>query len=546
MTNNTQNTKTKIIYGVENIIDAELQFFSKTKRKIDTCMNYTRPPLAILIEPIKKAFLDAKSRDVKLRYLTEINNSNISYCKELIGIVNELRHLDGIKANSMISEIEYLAPLILYEEGKVASQIIYSDVKEIVEQGQYIFDTLWNRAIPAEQKINEIEQGIEPEFFQVINDREKANRILVDLAKSVKKEALFLLPNDKAMIRVDRLGIIDYLINASQQKNAAVIKIICLLSEENSGVLKKISEHAPNIKILNGKVSPHGMFIVDNEKFFGAEMIEPQAETFSEAIGFGLYSNSRRSVESFKSFFELLWNERNLNEELKRADSMQKEFINVAAHELRTPIQPILGLSEVLYTKIKDIEQRQLLEAITRNAKRLQQLTEDILDVSKIETQSLKLKKEQFNLNDVISNSIQDYTKQIKKGSSISNLKLFYKPTADNMLSVVIEADKDRLAQVISNLLSNAVKFTKEGTIFISTEKKDNHILVSVKDTGKGIDPEILPRLFSKFVTKSFEGTGLGLFISKSIIEAHGGRIWAENNSDGKKGATISFSLPIT
>ena len=139
---------------------------------------------------------------------------------------------------------------------------------------------------------------------------------------------------------------------------------------------------------------------------------------------------------------------------------------------MRTPIQPILGLSELLYTKIKDIEQRQLLEAITRNAKRLQQLTEDILDVSKIETQSLKLKKEQFNLNDVISNSIQDYTKQIKKGSSISNVKLFYKPTADNMLSVVIEADKARLAQVISNLLSNAVKFTKEGTIFISTERK--------------------------------------------------------------------------
>ena len=511
-------------------------------------MNYTRPPLAILIEPIKKAFLDAKSRDVRLRYLTEINNSNISYCKELIGIVNELRHLDGIKANYMISEAEYLAPLILYEEGKIASQIIYSDVKEIVEQGQYIFDTLWNRAIPAEQKINEIEEGIEPEFFQVINDREKANRILVDLAKSVKKEALFLLPNDKAMIRVDKLGIIDYLINASQQKNAAVIKIICLLSEENSGVLKKISEHAPNIKILNGKVSPHGMFIVDNEKFFGAEMIEPQAETFSEAIGFGVYSNSRRSVESFKSFFELLWNERNLNEELKRADNMQKEFINVAAHELRTPIQPILGLSEVLYTKIKDIEQLQLLDAITRNAKRLQQLTEDILDVSKIETRSLKLKKEHFNLNDVISNAVQDYTKHIKKGSSNSNsnsnVKLFYKPAADDMLSVVIGADKARLTQVISNLLSNAVKFTKKGTIFISTEKKDNHILVSIKDTGNGIDPQILPRLFTKFATKSEKGTGLGLFISKSIVEAHDGKIWAKNNADGK-GATFSFSLPI-
>jgi two-component system, OmpR family, sensor histidine kinase VicK len=507
-------------------------------------MNYTRPPLAILIEPIKKAFLDAKSRDVKLRYLTEINNSNNSYCKELMGIVNELRHLDGIKANSMISEAQYLAPLILYEEGKIASQIIYSDVKEIVEQGQYIFDTLWDRAIPAEQKINEIEEGIEPEFLEVITDHKKASQIVIDLAKSAKTEVLLLLPNDKGMIRMDKLGVIDYLIKASSQ-NGASIKIICPLSEENSDSVKRISQKAPNISILNGSNCSSGMFIVDNTKFIKIETRKPNAEIFSEAMGFTIYSNSRLSVDSLKSFFELLWNERNLNEELKRADNMQKEFINIAAHELRNPIQPILGLSEVLYTKIKDTEQRQLLDAITRNAKRLQQLTEDILDVSKIESQSLKLKKEQFNLNDIISNAVQDYTKQIEKRSSNrsnSNVKIFYKPTTDDML--VVEADKARLAQVISNLLSNAVKFTKEETIFISTEKKDNHILVSVKDTGTGIDPKILPRLFSKFVTKSDKGTGIGLFICKSIVEAHGGKIWAENHSNGK-GATFSFSLPI-
>jgi hypothetical protein len=140
-------------------------------------MNYTRPALAILIEPIKQAFVDAKSRAIRLRYLTEITNSNISYCKELMGIVNEFRHLDGIKANSIISETEYLAPLILYEEGKIASQIIYSNVKEIVEQGQYIFDTLWNTAIPAERKIDEIEEGIEPEFLEVITDHEKVRSL---------------------------------------------------------------------------------------------------------------------------------------------------------------------------------------------------------------------------------------------------------------------------------------------------------------------------------------------------------------------------------
>ena len=533
-----QNTKTEIYYGVNNVIDAEVQFISKAKIKIDTCMNYTRPSLAILIESIKKSFLDAKSRDVRLRYLTEITDSNISYCKELMGIVNELRHLDGIKANFMVSETEYLAPVILYEEGKIASQIIYSNVKEIVEQGQYIFDTLWNRAIPVEQKINEIEQGTEPEFLEVITDHEKASQIVVDLAKSAKREALLLLPNDKGMIRMDRLGGVNYLINASQ--NGATINIICPLSEENSDIVKKISQEAPNIRILNGANHSSGMLIVDNTKFIKVEIRKPNSEIFSEAMGFTIYSNSRKSVESFKSFFELLWNERKLNEELNRADEMQKEFINIAAHELRNPVQPILGLSGVLYTKIKDIEQRQLLDTITRNAKRLQQLTEDILDVSKIESQSIKLSKEKFNLNDVIKNAINDIATNKEESN---NLKLIFQSEEE----IFPEADRTRLTQVISNLLTNAVKFTKEegGTITITAEKKDTQVIVKIKDTGTGIDPEIFPRLFSKFVTKSERGgTGLGLFIAKNIVESHGGKIWAENNADGK-GATFNFSLPI-
>jgi two-component system sensor histidine kinase VicK len=134
------------------------------------------------------------------------------------------------------------------------------------------------------------------------------------------------------------------------------------------------------------------MLIVDNTKFLKVEIRKPNSEIFSEAIGFAIYSNSRHSVDSFKSFFELLWNERKLNEELNRADKMQKEFINIAAHELRTPIQPILGLSEVLHDKIKDTKQIQLLDAIIRNAKRLQRLTEYILDVSKIEKRVIKSK----------------------------------------------------------------------------------------------------------------------------------------------------------
>ena len=228
-------------------------------------------------------------------------------------------------------------------------------------------------------------------------------------------------------------------------------------------------------------------------------------------------------------------------EKLKEADKAQREFINVAAHELRTPIQPILGLSEILHSKIKDTKQGELLNVITRNAKRLQRLSEDILDVTRIESQTLILNKEQININDIISNSIQDHKSEIEINNG--NLELLYETNDDN---IFVEADKLRLSQVISNLIRNAIKFTKEGSILISARKDNNNkqVIVSVKDTGSGIDPEILPRLFSKFATKSFEGTGLGLFISKSIIEDHSGKIWAENNSDGR-GATFSFSLPI-
>ena len=122
------------MHGVDNVIDAELEFFANSKKRIDTCMNYTRPSLAVMLEPIKKAFLDAKGRAVKLRYLTEITHDNIAACKELMTIVNELRHLDGIKGNFMVSETEYLAPVILFEKGKIASQIICSNAKEILDQ----------------------------------------------------------------------------------------------------------------------------------------------------------------------------------------------------------------------------------------------------------------------------------------------------------------------------------------------------------------------------------------------------------------------------
>ena len=240
-------------------------------------------------------------------YVTEITRDNLSYCKQLITMVDELRHLDGIKGNFYISETGYLAPATFHEKGKPASQIIYSNVKELIEHQRYVFDTFWDKAISAEQRIREIEEEREPDFYEVITDNEKASQILIDLAKAVKKEALFLLPNDKAMLRLDRMGLIDYTIKASQ--NGATVKIICPLSKANAKIVKRISERAPQIQVLNGNKSPYGMYIVDNERFLRAELRQPGAKKFSDAIGLVVYSNRRITVDSFKSIFELLWKE---------------------------------------------------------------------------------------------------------------------------------------------------------------------------------------------------------------------------------------------
>lgn len=222
---------------------------------------------------------------------------------------------------------------------------------------------------------------------------------------------------------------------------------------------------------------------------------------------------------------------------------MQEEFIKIAAHELRTPIQPILGLTQLIRASSKDVKQCELLDATIRNAKRLEQLIENILDVTKIEGHSLSLNKVQFNMNDVITNMISDMST-----TTSTSIKLEYSHSQD----IFVQADRERITQVINNLLNNAIKFTKKGTISTSLEKKKEqdsdkeYIVVGVKDTGQGIDSEILPNLFTKFATKSqTRGTGLGLFISKNIIEAHDGKIWAQNNNNGI-GATFTFSLPIT
>ena len=254
-------------------------------------------------------------------------------------------------------------------------------------------------------------------------------------------------------------------------------------------------------------------------------------------------------------------------EQLKVHERMQQDFINIAAHELRTPTQSIVGYTELLqhdYNLNKqnpidsDPSTQDSLEALRRNAIRLKNLTNDILDVSRIEAGTLRLNKERINLNEKIRNVVKDLSNTnlqvAEKGLTIQ----FLNDKENVVIEYYVNADKSRLFQVLSNLINNAIKFAGiNGVISITLDKTDysvsgnsntvkenEYAFVRVKDNGSGINPKIQSRLFSKFATKSDIGTGLGLFIAKSIIEAHGGKIFAENNSDGR-GATFTFSLPI-
>jgi two-component system sensor histidine kinase VicK len=408
-----------------------------------------------------------------------------------------------------------------------------------------LFEGLWNNGIDAETRIRDIEEGIDSANIEMIQNSHEALERAWNLIRTAKEEALIMYSTPNGFRRRLQMGALQLFKDTVEEHPDVKIKLLIPSDEEMTATVGKAKMESP--QEVDFRIYEHSLksritiVLVDKRECIIVETKDDAKEDSYAAVGLSVYSNSKSIVVSYASIFESLWRQTELYEQLKIHDKMQKEFINITAHELRTPIQPILVLTEVLRSNVKDIEEHKLLDSIVKGARRLQKLSNDILDVTRIESHSLQLIKEQFNVNDVILDVMTDMKRQIVD----DNVKLFsYKPKQE----IFVEADKERIIQVISNLLNNAIKFTEEGTISVSTEVKGNRkreVFVIIKDTVQGIHPEIEPRLFSKFASKSFQGTGLGLFISKSIVEAHGGKMWAENNSGGN-GATFTFSLPIS
>ena len=442
----------------------------------------------------------------------------------------------------MMSSIEIKRKMMKLYRGELLKEV-YSTLLKLVTKTRIEEEGEEGEGIRSSSKI------------EIIRNPRESIKLAYDLIQSAEQEVLRIFPSIHAFRRQTRMGIMHLFKEVVEHG----IKVRILIHADENQIRQVINEVMlvfPEIEIraidmsLNTSI---GIVIIDKKESLIIETKDDTKDNSYDASGLAAYSNSKYIALSYASIFESLWIQAELfkqlkeaNEQLKQHDKMQKEFINLAAHELRTPIQPILGLTEIVSSKIKDTEQRELLDAVTRNAKRLQRLVDDIIDVTKIEGRSLKLNKEELDLNHLITNIIDDYNTLIVSGNH--KVKLYFNPYKETLL---IEADKERISEVISNLLSNAIKFTKEDAIFISIEKRkddnndnNNYALVTVKDTGEGIDPEILPNMFSKFNTKSFEGLGLGLYISKHIVKAHGGKIEGKNNDNGI-GAEFGFTLPL-
>ena len=765
-----QNTVTKIAYG-KGIIPITKKFAMKCKRDLNVCIDKNGPSVIINVPEIAEMYVIFKSNSVKMSIVTEITLDNIGYCKQIVekfGV--RIRHLSGIKGNFAISDNrEYLASAMLHES-KPLTELVYSNVKEIIVQNQLVFETFWNNAIPAEQRIRQIEEGVLPiqtylinnnadaliyaqdfirnadtgfsnstsigyfklldqnqtllqaylnhlskykegkvksgvrwvtyienkkedielinkfldigieikhvknlpplyfsvsrkqcvtaveniengEMYQriihsteplyilhykkvfeelwdigidagerirqietgtilqttkVIENPVKTKQQFINLVRDAKEEILILFPSLNAVKREVIMGIIDLLKKRTDEN--IKIRILSPVNEIIKQILfqvdaasdkNRVTENIKTREIRKQEYLISTIVIVDRKYVLATELKDDSKELFEEAIGVSTYSTSKPTVLSYMSIFESLWDQTEMfdnlkttNEKLVRSEQLEREFINTAAHELRTPTQAIMGYTEMDKEIFDDIlkttgslENEQLrghiihlykhFDALSRNASRLDELINNLLDVARIESNrpnSLQLHREKVDLVKEINDSIKTLHGQKIKDKDIK-INFIHDCVDEHCW---IYADRSRLNQIFNNLIDNAIKFTGQNgkidimikenvsnkveievgnkkTILdskqteneerINEDKISEQILIGISDTGKGISPLIMPKLFEKFITSSDTGTGLGLYITRNLVEAHGGRVWAFNNKGGI-GSTFMFSLP--
>lgn len=534
---------TRVIHGMEDTIRTIGDALYRTRNRWDACVDSLSPSLSA--KGLKRIYLKAREKGVTVRYITEITKDNIDYCKEIMKFA-ELRHFPGIKGNFAVGDEEYVAGIREEADPTQFAHCIYSNVKLVVSHNRSIFEIFWQSATPAKSRIRELEEGITLSVMEIIQNPQESLRRAYSKVGSAKEQVLIMFSTSNAVRRhlhTDRLRAIK---EAAEDENREV-RMLVPIDAKARNKIGEIKSIIPQVKIrtiderLKTKIT---ILVIDRKESFIFETSDDAKEDPYEAIGRSAYSNSDAMGLSLASIFESIWNQSELYERLKEVDSMKDEFINIAAHELRTPVLPIVLGAENLIDRMPDDEN---VRVIMRNANRITKLTNDILDVSRIESKSFKMKKEKGDIKKLAEEAIQDAIFAMR-----GNKSQVVKVHLENNLPFErdVTFDNQRIRQVLTNLLDNAIKFTDQGTITVSVGQSvedSDHLEIKVIDSGAGIHESIKDRLFEKFATKSemAGGSGLGLYLSKAIVEAHGGKIWAKNNYGGR-GATFAFTLPYT
>jgi two-component system, OmpR family, sensor histidine kinase VicK len=561
--------KTEVLHGPEKTTKAILEFLSNTHSSLDICADSSWPSVAMEVDVYRNALRDLRVRRVKFRIVTEITKDNLSYCKE-VRKLGELRHLDGVKGSLGISEKEYTASATL-REATLLQQVIYSNVKEIVEQQQYLFEGFWNRAIPAETKIKEIEEGVILGDTEVIQVPLKIQQLFIHLVKSAKEEILLILPTINAFYREERLGIIRLLKESTIERNIgvrALTPINEIIEQKVRSMMVLAVDQGKNLDIRPVHLTLEGVtlttvtiLVIDRKESLVIEKIDDSKEDFIDATGSATYSNSKPTVLSYISIFESLWQQAELYEQVKESNEKlekanenllateraKEEFISMISHELKTPIVPLKGYAQMLlrpkFMGAINEKQKKAISSMLRNIEKLQALVDDVMDVYKLDLGRIKFSKSYTDITHLINQTIAELrpltlAKQIDLKAEIRS-------------DVQVFCDSDRIEQVLSNLIKNSIDFVPDkanGEITVRVERdNNNNVTFTVEDNGIGIKPEKADKLFQKFyqidtgATRRHGGTGLGLVICRGIVDAHGGKIWVDKTY--KNGATIKFTL---